>query len=411
MPSTAELLSSSADLAGSRLLLAVSGGRDSMCLLYACAEALRTGVPWSPSALVVASVHHGLRGEDADADLQLVADFSRSLGLEFHAIYLNPNVLLGSGGLEQRARTERYCLLQNLREERKCDWICTAHHASDQAETLLLRMLRGTGLLGLRGILARREDRICRPFLDANPDVLSAYAIEKGIPWRLDRSNLDWRFTRNRVRHGLLPQLQQQMPELRLRLLELSKRTTRILGKIAPLEEAQLPQGGELHRVWLGLHGQLLDAKGLAQKVFPRKIPTRCRNRTTRSQGNPMCVGGIMYLLSWQFWSRRELGDPPKPSAGMAWVAADQLSGEFVLRTRQEGDRFSPPGLRSRHRKLKKFLQERGIPFEERDCLPLVALNSEVLWIPGHAVSGNYQVQTQTGTVLELRLECRKTTL
>jgi tRNA(Ile)-lysidine synthetase-like protein len=117
-----------------------------------------------------------------------------------------------------------------------------------------------------------------------------------------------------------------------------------------------------------------------------------------------------MYLLAWQLRDRKDLEIQFDPKSNEVWIDADSLLGVPEFRTRREGDLFSPPGLRSMHRKLKKFFQERGVERTLRDSIPLLACEDQVLWIVGHAVSGNFQVRSETQTVLELRLTCHRTT-
>lgn len=393
-------------------LLAVSGGRDSMCLLDFFAQQMRDQTPLATLRLSVASVHHGVRGEDADSDLALVREVCGRWQIPFYSLYLDPKEWKGPGGFESRARAARYRELLHLRQQIGADYLCTAHHQQDQVETLLLRMLRGTGLFGLRGILPMREDRVLRPFLDIPYSTLLDYANSQGIPWREDSSNRSMRYARNRIRHVLLPELLRMDPFLDTRLVRLGQLAQHILERIQKLS-LPVPRGSELHRLWLATHGTLFDSHKLAAFCTISEPegqvggPTTILDRPTGS----ISWGANMYLLAWQFRESPGQGEAPDPSSGVYWVNLDSLPGVPVLRTRLDGDLFAPPGLRSTHRKLKKFLQESRIARHERDGIPLLAFQSEVLWVGGYAVSGNYQVQSQTRTVLELRLtKCHRTT-
>jgi len=187
-----------------RLLVAVSGGPDSVALLRGIAEIRGT----SAEPLFVGHFNHGLRGQESDADEQLVVELCQKLGATCHV-----------GRAAQRAhselalRNERYAFLEANARQAGAPFVVTAHTADDQAETVLHRILRGTSLRGLRGILPRRKlpggVRLIRPLLGIDRKAVLAYLAAIDQPFREDRSNRDRKFFRNRVRHELLPLLRQ----------------------------------------------------------------------------------------------------------------------------------------------------------------------------------------------------------
>ena len=214
-----------------RLLLAVSGGLDSICLAhYFIANREALGIEW----LGIAHVHHGLREGTADRDAAFVEDFARKYNVPFFLKRLDGESLKNAeGSLEENARDARYkalaevfnetgdpphtgtmrtkqqvakCCPPVLRGDDNKGIIVTAHHAGDQAETMYMRLRRGTTLAGLRGIQDVR-DNIYRPFLSVTRADLLAYAREHNLTWCEDESNTDVKFTRNKVRHVYLPQL------------------------------------------------------------------------------------------------------------------------------------------------------------------------------------------------------------
>jgi tRNA(Ile)-lysidine synthase len=209
-------------LAGVGVLVAVSGGRDSCVLL----ELLRRSASARALALVVAHVHHGLRGEEADRDAAHVESLARAAGVPFHLLRVDPEAPRRAGPsrtrptLEESARDLRRAALRRLADETGCAVVATAHHAGDQAETVLLRILRGTGPDGLAGIAPRSDDgRFVRPLLAVSPERIDAWASANRLVWREDASNEDPRFRRNRVRHALLPVLASQFNPRILRAL------------------------------------------------------------------------------------------------------------------------------------------------------------------------------------------------
>ncbi len=226
-----------------RLLLAVSGGLDSICLAhYFICNKEALGIEW----LGIAHVHHGLREGTADRDAAFVEAFAKKHNIPFFLKKLDGEALKNAeGSLEENAREARYkALLEialdpiasarlqddtphtshptshtpHLKAAEGCDLtphpslvIVTAHHAGDQAETMYMRLRRGTTLAGLKGIQEVR-DNIYRPFLNVTRAELLTYARENNLEWREDESNSDVKFARNKVRHEFLPQLEKECP-------------------------------------------------------------------------------------------------------------------------------------------------------------------------------------------------------
>jgi tRNA(Ile)-lysidine synthase len=200
----------SLDLAGHRMLVAVSGGLDSTALLHALRELSQS----FDLKLLIGHVNHGLRGEQSEADEAAVRALAAGLGLEVQSLRVDPEVLRGGRRsrqrptLEEAARTLRYRALSRMATRAGAARIATAHTRNDQAETVLLRLFRGTGPDGLAGIPERSPDgRIVRPLLRVSRAEVEAFASERGLHWREDASNHDARFARNRLRNQWLPGL------------------------------------------------------------------------------------------------------------------------------------------------------------------------------------------------------------
>jgi len=195
------------------VLVAVSGGADSVALLRAM-RALKTG---GEGRLLAAHLNHGLRGPEADDDEAFVADLCAKLGVPCHTGRTDVEKLAAErgDGLEEAAREARYQFLTRTAAESGARYLVTAHTADDRAETILHRIVRGTGIAGLAGIARARFIpeaglTLIRPLLGVRRAELLAYLDELGQPFRQDPSNRDPRFTRNRIRHELLPVLAQR---------------------------------------------------------------------------------------------------------------------------------------------------------------------------------------------------------
>ena len=264
-----------------RLLLAVSGGLDSICLAHYFIENRDAlGIEW----LGIAHVHHGLREGTADRDAKFVEEFAKSHNVPFFLKKLDGEALKGAdGSLEENARDARYKALveialnkkwrsrngvrDDIEEGRVTIAIVTAHHAGDQAETMYMRLRRGTTLAGLRGIqetrviqdkkempspyadhahisakaLSDQRDQvghdipcihIYRPFLNITRNELLAYARENGLSWCEDESNTDVKFARNKIRHEFLPNLERECPGTIQQLCKIARLADKAYAKV-----------------------------------------------------------------------------------------------------------------------------------------------------------------------------------
>ena len=179
--------------------VAVSGGADSVCLL----EVLRELAPRWDLRLAVLHLDHGLRGEESRQDAEFVRELARARELPF----ILERAELPAGNLEEAAREARLRFFRERIAAGAVDSVAVGHTRSDQAETVLFRFLRGAGTAGLAGIHPVTGDGIVRPLLDVTRAETEAFLRARGIAWREDSTNASARFARNRIRHGLLPQL------------------------------------------------------------------------------------------------------------------------------------------------------------------------------------------------------------
>ncbi len=384
----------------SRVLLAVSGGLDSVCLLHWCAshaEKLKL------SQIVVCHVHHGIRGKEADGDAHFAEELARQYGLAFILKKIDGLPILAAGNFESEVRDLRYRIFREILKEENLEAVFTAHHANDQAETLCMRMLRGTSLQGLQGILPDRKDKVFRPLLFISKKDLLNYACRQNLKWREDSTNRETTYKRNFIRLRLLPYLENGNPEISATLSQIAtlaqKVTPRLLhsadslfspallppsqwpfpGRYAPyrnvlalsqkkLEHILAPLGAggaELLRLWLAEKGFRFPLETFAHPFQPAKWNTQ-NHRVEKSHDT-----------LW-FYDKRQLRHRDN-----LYYFVENLSFLGEWRYFRNGDRFSPPGSGCLHRKLTKWLQEHGIPRWVRRSLPLLVKNSFVCWIPG----------------------------
>ncbi|MDX1945305.1 MAG: tRNA lysidine(34) synthetase TilS [Pirellulaceae bacterium] len=282
------------------VLVAVSGGADSVALLRGLARLREPG----EGRLIVAHCNHGLRGADSDGDQALVEELAASLGIECVVGERRLEVTGGHAGegLESLARQARYDFLAQAADRAGARYVATAHTADDQAETILLQVLRGTGLAGLAGIPRVRRltggASLVRPLLEVTRAEVLAWLAELGQYHREDASNARVDFTRNRIRHELLPQLERDYnPQIRTAL--------RRLASIAEEAESYLnAQADELlGRVARPIAGGVELDLALVRRE-PETIARQALRRAWRGQGWPLAdmsheKWGQLWQMTW----------------------------------------------------------------------------------------------------------------
>jgi tRNA(Ile)-lysidine synthase len=218
---------------GARVLAAVSGGPDSACLAHFLAQMARR----KRLTVELLHLHHGLRGRAADADARFVERLGKDLGLRALVVRLKVRAAAArrGGGLEDAGRAERYRALAARAKAGRFALVAAGHHLDDQAETVLLHLLRGESLEGLGGMPPRRAlapgAELIRPLLPLTRDEVLDYLRMHALPWREDASNRDPRFTRNWVRAKVLPMLEKRAPGTKARLAAIAAKVRAATGR------------------------------------------------------------------------------------------------------------------------------------------------------------------------------------
>ena len=295
------------------VLLAVSGGADSVALLLAVAAlSQEAGTPTSGGRLAVAHFNHRLRGEESDADQRFVEELSSRLGIPCEAEQAERSATSAS---EQSARAARYDFLSRMARRLGARYVVTAHTADDQAETILHRIVRGTGLAGLAGIPAARPlvegIALVRPMLGVSRDEVRAYLANLGQPHREDASNLSSRYTRNRLRNDLLPRLAEYNPAVAEALVR--------LGRLA----------GEAQTVLEAAAAELLDRAIVSHSAQAVEFD----RRVFRGQSRYVVREAFVRLWQRQGW----------PLQAYGWAEWEELA-ELALRPPGEVLRRTLPG-------------------------------------------------------------------
>jgi tRNA(Ile)-lysidine synthase len=428
---------------GARVLVALSGGPDSVALLHI----LRT-LEARGELVVAGAAHfnHQLRGAEADADESFCRDLAAGTGIPFLAGRADVAARARESGrsLEDAARQARYEFLNEAADSAGADAIAVGHSLDDQAETFLLRLIRGAGPAGLAGIRPR-AGRVVRPLLDISRAELRQYAAEHGLGFRDDSSNADVRIPRNRVRLELLPLLSQFSPAIAATLAReaaLAREDEEFLDRLA-IESAASIVLVESGTVTVDVAGLTALPPALASRVTRKAVAAAAPGRfigfqhiddllelarsgaegaaaslpgvTAVRRGSrivfgivsdrpfsnsfrfPLSIPGEVAVPGWALSAARieepEEVTPPPARGNTAVVAAAPLRGPLAVRSRRPGDVFRPLGMHGRGRKLQDFLVDRKIARADRDSLPLVVdQDDRIVWVVGQSVAEDFRV-------------------
>lgn len=422
-------------VSGPPVVVAVSGGLDSVVAAHVV-RAL--GYP-----VLLAHVHHGLRGAPADGDAAFVEALGRRWDSPARVIHLGSALVEDESGssMQERARELRYAGLERVATDAGASVVVTGHHRDDQAETVLLQLLRGSGPDGLAAMPEMRamrpggRVRLVRPLLGASRSSLEAYARRHGLAWREDESNAASDYLRNALRHRVLPALDEAVGGDAASGLARSAAWMRayVDSDLDGLTEAlfrtgttPLTAGGLLLRdaalvplpdVWRGR---------LVLRCLERVFPRAARSRTTvgrvlelldRQTGRRLPVpGGAVWrernglafaertpvpepaplaagsTVAWggRLFHRSDGPIPAMPeSAGSVVLDGERLPDGLTVRTWQPGDRLVPAGMHG-SRKVKDLLTDARMPAHGRAHAAVVATGAQVVWLVGVRADGRY---------------------
>ncbi len=432
--------------------MAVSGGADSVALLRLLLELRRE------LGIVASAVHfnHELRGAESDHDQQFVTELAQSCGIELRSGRgdVRQRAVEAHLSLEAAARKMRYQFFQSLLREGSLDRIATAHTLDDQAETVLLRLVRGAGTRGLAGIYplvstdsagasaggkSESREAVIRPLLNTRRPELEAYLQHLGQPWREDTSNRDLRHTRNRLRHGILPRLERHLnPAVRENLADaaaiaraeedywqaevatlLPQVWNATTGRLTlkPLVCQSLAMQRRLVRAAaesLGLHLQFRHVEEIIASLSPKLESHSClphgwevsfspaEAHFLRSDEVPQATGcDYQYVLPVP----GQVEIPELETSFEAAVVDDSegynpehlydpelLGKEVVIRNWKPGDRFWPAHSKA-PKKVKELLQERHVTGDQRKSWPVVAVGEELVWMRGFCAGERLRVR------------------
>ncbi|UCC66080.1 MAG: tRNA lysidine(34) synthetase TilS [Deltaproteobacteria bacterium] len=439
-------------LPGEQLGVAVSGGIDSVVLmdiLASLSEELQI-------SLMVLHLNHGIRGEEAERDKRFVQDLSKRYTLPFLAKKVDvPGYMReASLSLQEAARELRYRFFAEAMETHNLDKVALGQSADDQAETVLMRFIKGGGTRGLTGIPYIREGRYIRPLLDIWRKELQGYAEQKGLTFVQDSSNQKRTYLRNRIRHELLPYLREYNPNIKERLRqlaqimgednlyleELAQEVTEGIVKgerevsIAIPQLLSLPSAlqvrvlqrsfahissgtilgyphlkGILRMVQQGGGSKRITLpRGLgAERVYDTLIlRTGGGTKEARVKETTLHVPGRTSLDDLGMAIEATIcegGAPLHPNPSEAYLDCDRLIFPLRLRSYRPGDSFIPLGMEGR-KKLKEFFIDLKIPRAQRGKIPLVISGSDICWVTGWRIDERFKIGQETKKILKLTM-------
>jgi tRNA(Ile)-lysidine synthase len=443
---------------GDRVIVGVSAGVDSMVLLHIL-NALRQDLSLS---LVIAHLNHGLRPSEADSEADLVRKESLRLGLPFEYRQFNVKELQKSGGfsLQDAARRIRFQFFHELCDQYGGGKIALGHQADDQVETILLRLMRGSGLKGIKGMLPIRQGRVIRPLLEVWRVEVENFAQQNSISYLTDSSNIKQDYLRNRLRLDLIPYIEKYyQPGFRRAILRTStllreeddfieQEAHEAYQKIARKKQEEIAFE---FSVYQSLHpalqrrvlekaireietGLSRDEIGGAEVnlIYRRLIQPRASFFITLSHGlclekryDTVCLRRGMpktilpFEVELQIQGRtylkeieKEVGaeekerdgsEPIHESRNVAFLDYEKIHLPLKMRNFRPGDRFHPLGAKGKQ-KLKEFFIDQKIPKMERASIPLLVSGDMIAWVAGYRIDERFKLTPRTRKVLKVEI-------
>lgn len=420
-----------------KVLLAVSGGKDSMALTNLFLEA--------NYSFGIAHCNFQLRGNDSDLDEAFVKNHAEKHHIPFFSTKFQTKEFAKKHNLstQMAARQLRYEWFEKIRIENEFDYLATAHHLNDNIETILLNLTKGTGISGIRGILPK-TDKIIRPFLFASREMIDAYVSEKNLAWREDISNESDDYQRNLLRHHVVPILKQINPNLentfernieRFQALEadfqknfqyfkttvLRKENETIFLKIKNIKYWQSPsyylveilkeygfnyfQSKEIFKSLDAISGKTFHSETHELIKDREELIIQPKNNqvfeellidknTAEIEYNGLKISIEKIDIDPQTFQREN---------GFEYLDASKITFPLIIRPWQEGDWFIPLGMTGK-KKISDFLIDKKTPLHLKKVTFLLLSDGQVLWLIGNRIDNRFKITSATQQVLRLRI-------
>jgi tRNA(Ile)-lysidine synthase len=414
--------------ADSRLLVAVSGGRDSM-LLWKILDRLNY-------TFEIAHVYYGLRGEESLEDARFVEDLAKAENRKFHLLEASELVKNQKGkNVQSAAREVRYTWFEDLKEDLGCSAVLTAHHEEDQAETFLLQLLRGSGGKGLSG-MDDRNALIVRPLLDISAEDMQQAAQDLALVWREDSSNSEVKYRRNYVRKVILPELKQLNPEASHILSETCKRLKteqnllkyfveksglidENIGKsVLRIDKQKLLELPETSFVLFHFLNEFGFSWSICEQIALNLTKTQeltyqvaswkaIANRTHLSVFHDVTeVTALENLSNWEIKIEKitEVIDYKSETIkNEVFLNLEILDRKLSLRNAQKGDYFYPSGMLGK-KKISDYFKDQKMDSETKNQQLLLCADEEIAWVVNRRIDRRFEPKAGESEVVRVTL-------
>lgn len=434
---------------GDCIVLGVSGGADSVALLDVLCEMSAE----YDLKLHVVHVNHGLRGQAADNDQKYVEDICEKRNIPCRVFKFDVAEIARKEHLtsEEAGRKMRYFAFESVADEVNANKIATAHHMNDNTETLLFNILRGSGLTGLCGIRPIRGKYI-RPLIKTSRAEIEDYLKCKNIPWCTDSTNNETFFTRNRIRHELLPYIKnnfnpsaelalQRMSELCgddndfidgiadecVRDCTVSQECTHIVLDVKKfnarhvaikrrmircvLEKLSVPLK-DVHMVHVDGCIKMIASSESGAYTHVGSCRVGLEQNGIRFSTEEICdgfevyvdVGSKCYIPQIKAYiAVKNVAERGVSSKNRVYVSADEIGSSLLVRNRKNGDRIKPFGMKG-EKKLKDYFIDKKVPLSERNNIPVFVHNNKIIWIGGYCINEDCRITSDTDKILMLEI-------
>lgn len=440
---------------GDKVIVAISGGPDSTCMLY-----ILNGFKEELGiTLIGAHLNHCLRGKEADKDEEYAKMTCARLNIDFYSKKVDIHRISEEKNIscEMAGREIRYEFFQELMSKLNANKIALAHNANDQAETILMRIMRGTGIEGMVGIKPVRDIIYVRPILQLSRSEIEKYCVQNNVSPRIDKSNLEKIYARNKIRLDLIPYIEENFNmdiiNTLNRLSDILKKDNDYLESISQKEYKKYCVLGEqmviINKGAFKQHeaiiSRIIRSALLAvnhnlynfEKIHISNIIELQKNDTGKTTMLPQniivenCYGNInirihkgitkvdtkQYSLNVNekniIHSINKIVeiniksmlyfDEDKGNEYIVYFDYDTITGPLTLRYRKQGDKFIPLGMKG-NKKLKDLFMDLKIPKDKRDEIPLICFGDDIGWVVGYRISEKFKVTKNTKNILQIRI-------
>lgn len=439
-----------------KILVALSGGPDSVCLLHVL-HSLKIELNLT---IGVAHINHMLRGDESIGDESYVKKLCENLSIPCYIERIDIDVVSKELGIshEMAGRDERYKFFQSISNKYGYNKVAIAHNVNDQAETVIMRMMRGTGLEGLGGIRAKRDKNIIRPILSLSRDEIETYCDEKELEPRIDKTNLENVYSRNKVRLDILPYMKEHFNSDIIQTLNrmagvlqkddeyISQQCNKSFEEYCKIESKCLiidKKIFELHDavVTRVIKKALIDYSGkytnfemkhiydvidlvkkgtnkridlpndiIAENIYD-DIHLKYRENKIEKKNDEIFISKeelanntfsfMNYIVNIEVINKKNNIEFSNNDL-IKHFDYDNIVDGIIIRTRKDGDKIRPLGMKG-NKKLKDIFINSKVPKDDRDIVPITCFDNSIAWIVGYKVSEDYKVTEKTKKIIKIR--------